>query len=456
MRLLEPRSLRLRLLYTLLIPLVALTAVGALLDYRSARDLLSASHDRALASTAIGMAAGLEADHDGDLSRHLAITMRSIGRLRDSEGTVYLVLDGNGRCIAGDPQLAALIRPVGLQNPAFYDAEFAGRPMRAVSYAYNGPDRQANIIVAEALGRRIADVRQILLPTMATNLVLALAMAMAAAVAVGFALRPLNALGLRVNGHATQALQPMPLHGLPRETRPLVRAINGLMARLRRTLQDRQNFIDNTAHQLRTPLAGLQTHVTLLASEPMPAAARARVQDLRDDVQRLTHLTHQLLSLARAGEHAATALQVEAVDLPGLLEKVASECLDAAIAKHIDLGFDAAPGMVQASPWMLHELVINLVHNAIQHSPVGSAVTVRCGSLAGQPFVEIEDNGPGIPTVDRARVFDRHVRLARDDSHGAGLGLAIVREIADRHHASVLLAEGHAGRGLRARVDFRG
>jgi two-component system, OmpR family, sensor histidine kinase TctE len=457
MRLPEPRSLRLRLLLTLLIPLVALTAAGVLLDYRSARALLGASHDRALASTAIGLAARVETDRDGDLPAHLVATMRAVSRLSEADELVYLVLDGAGRRIAGDPQLAALGRPAEAEaeNPLIYDAELAGRPVRAASYAYVGPEGQATVIVAEALGKRRADARRILLTTMVTNVVMALAMAGAAAVAVAIALRPLDALGQRVEGHAAQALRPMLLRGLPRETRPLVRAINRLMARLRRTLQARQQFIDNTAHQLRTPLAGLQAQVTLLASEPMPAPALARVADLREGVHRLAHLTHQMLSLARAGEHAGTALQVERVALPDLLEQTASQCLDAAIARQTDLGFEAAPATVQGSPWMLRELVLNLVDNAIAHSPPGSAVTVRCGNAAGRPFVEVEDNGPGIPVADRARVFDRHVRLAGDGGRGTGLGLAIVREIADRHHASVSLGDSRSGQGLRVRLDFR-
>jgi two-component system sensor histidine kinase TctE len=454
MRRLEPRSLRLRLLLAMAAPVVALGAAGVFVDYMAEGKLIGESFDRALASTAIGLAARLETDRDGDLPAHLVATMRAVSRLGDSDALVYLVVDGEGQRIAGDLRLAPLLRHESAQNPSLADAEFLGRPVRAVTYAYAGPDGRANIVVAEALDKRLADARRVLLPTAITNLLMALAMAAAAAVAVSFALRPLDALGQRVEGHEAQALRPMRLRGLPRETLPLVRALNRLMARLRRTTQARQDFIDNTAHQLRTPLTGLQAQLALLVAEPMPGPLRARVQGVQGGVQRLVHLTHQMLALARASHVEPAESPRQAVLLPDLLQQAASACLDAALAKGIDLGFDTAPASVQGSPWMLRELLVNLVDNAIQHTPAGATVTVRCGRLAGAAFLEVEDDGPGIPASDRARVFDRHVRLAQGAGHGTGLGLAIVREIAASHQARVTLSDRPDGPGLRVRVDF--
>ncbi|OYV00510.1 MAG: sensor protein [Burkholderiales bacterium PBB5] len=450
----ETRSLRLRLLMAMAAPVVAVGTVGVYIDFMAEGKLIGESHDRALASTAIGLAARLETDRDGDLPAHLVATMRAVSRLGESDALDYLVVDGAGQRIAGDLRLAPLMRHDSVQNPSLTDADFLGRPVRVVTYAYAGPDGRANIVVAEALDKRLADARRVLLPTAITNLLMALAMSAAAAVAVSFARRPRDALGQRVEGHEAQALRPMRLRGLPRETRPLARALNRLMARLRQTTQARQDFIDNTAHQLRTPLTGLQAQLALLEAEPLSAPVRERVQLVQGGVQRLAHLTHQLLALARGNHVALAELPRQDVALPDLLQQVASACLDAALNKGIDLGFDTAPATVHGTPWMLRELLVNLVDNAIQHAPAGATVTVRCGRTTGGAFLEVEDDGPGIPLGDRSRVFERHVRLSQGGGHGTGLGLAIVREIAASHQAQVTLGDRPGGPGLLVRVDF--
>jgi two-component system, OmpR family, sensor histidine kinase TctE len=450
----EPRSLRVRLLLMLVVPLAALLVAGVLFDFFSTRRMIGESHDRALASAAIGLAARVEADRDGDLPAHLIATMRAVSRLSEADDWVYLVLDDQGQRIAGDVLLAPLAHRHATENPRIEDAVFAGRPVRTATYAYTGPEGNATIVVAEGLDKRLADARRILLSTTTTNVGVALVMLVAAVLSVGFALRPLAALGARVEGHEVQALRPMSMQDVPAETQPLVRAINRLMDRLRATTQARQSFIDNTAHQLRTPLAGLQAQVALLVAEGLPAPANARVQELQSAVLRLSHLTHQMLSLARASHLNTDAPPLQDVALPDLLQQAASACLDSAIAKGVDLGFESAPAVVPGSPWMLREMLVNLVDNAIQHTPHGSVVTVRCGRTPQGPFLEVEDNGPGIDSADRVRVFDRHVRLASETGHGTGLGLAIVREIAERHHARVALGDVHAGYGLRARVEF--
>jgi len=121
----------------------------------------------------------------------------------------------------------------------------------------------------------------------------------------------------------------------------------------------------------------------------------------------------------------------------------------------VDLGFEPQPAVVQGSAWMLHELLGNLIHNALRHSPPGSRVTVRSGcDTPGGPWLEVEDEGPGIPPALRDKVFDRFFQAPGAAPGGSGLGLAIVREVAERHQAQVRLLDGADGRGLRVRVEF--
>ena len=449
------RSLRARLLLALSLPLAALVGVGAYLEYRSSERLALASHDRALAGIAIGLASRLETDRDDDLPAHLLALMRTMTRFNPEDRLFFLVVDAHGGSISGDPALAPLIALGETANPSFVDTAYRQEPVRAAIYHYAGPDGCATVVVAETLNQRTAEVRQAFTGTAATNAVMALAVAFAATIGVGFALRPLAEIGRRIEGHDVRDLRPMRPRRVPAEVEPLVRALNRLIQRLRRTVRARQAFISNTAHQLRTPLAGLTAQSELLRQEHLTPSAAARAQDVAHAAERLTRLVNQLLSLARADEDTSRRLPMETVRLPDVLDDVASACLDAALARGIDLGFEPQAASVQGSPWMLRELLMNLVGNAIAHTPTDSVVTVRCGrDEQHRALIEVEDNGPGIPAPDRERVFDRFVRLSGQDRQGTGLGLAIVREIAQRHRAEVRLLDAANGQGLRVRVMF--
>lgn len=449
------RSLRARLLWALLVPLAALVAAGAVLDYRAADALAQAAHDRALAGLAIGVAARLETDRDSDLPTHLVAMMRTMSRFNPVDRLYYLVLDEAGQVLSGDPALAPLAGRREGANPALLDAQVQQQPVRAAVYAYEGPDGRATIVVAETMKQRATEVRRALLTAAVSNVAMALAVALGAVLAVGYALAPLHALGHGMEGHDVRDLRPVRLRSVPAEIAPLVRALNRLMQRLRRTVRARQAFINNTAHQLRTPLAGLTVQADLLLQEDLPPSAAGRASEVAHAVQRLSRLVQQLLSLARADEDALRHLPLERVSLPDVLQEAASACLDDALARGVDLGFEPEPAHVEGSAWMLRELLINLVGNAIVHTPVGTVVTVRCGPrVGGGAFLEVVDDGPGIPLADRERVFDRFVRLAGQGREGTGLGLAIVREIAQRHRATIQLLDGPGGRGLCVHAEF--
>ncbi len=448
-------SLRARLLWSLLLPLVMLVGLGAALDYRSASALTCTSHDRALVGLALGVAARLETDHDSDLPTHLVALIGSMNRFDPVDHLYYLVEDERGRAISGDAALSALGRQRGEHNPLLLDANVQQQPVRAAVYAYDGPDGHATIVVAETLHRRAAEVRQALLTAAAGNAATALAALVGALIAIGFALGPLHELGQGIERHDTSELRPVLLRRVPREVTPLVRALNRLMQRLRSAVRARQDFINHTAHQLRTPLAGLTAQAELLEQEPLTPEAARRAGEVAHAARRLSRLVQQLLSLARADADAGRFVPMGEVGLPDVLQETASACLDEALAQGIDLGFEPQPATVHGSAWMLRELLVNLVANAITHTPTGTEVTVACGrNRAGRPFLEVRDDGPGIPVADRERVFQRYVRLSEQDRQGTGLGLAIVREIARHHGAAVSLDDGPGGRGLRVCVEF--
>ena len=147
---------------------------------------------------------------------------------------------------------------------------------------------------------------------------------------------------------------------------------------------------------------------------------------------------------------------LQTVDLKELCETLLEAHLDAATAKSIDLGLDVQSVHVSGHAWLLRELLGNLSDNASQYTPAGGAVTLRCGRAPdnGAAFLDVEDDGPGVPLEERQRVLARFYRLPGTGSQGNGLGFAILDEIARVHHGLLDVGSARGGRGARFTLVF--
>lgn len=452
-------SLLRRLLLTLLPALLLLGLLGVLVDDVQLRGLADAAYDQSLSNVALGLAARLESDHDRDLPQHLALLATGNRQRR----FVVQSLD-DARVLAGDARLLAELVPTVEAGPRFFALTHDGLSYRAVDYVYRGPDGSARIVVAEPMAGRAEPVAAALRSMLLSNLALAVVVLLVTVWAVRWALRPLDRMAAEVSALRAEALgelATLKAPDAPAELRPLIDAVQQLLARLRQSQQSSQHFLNACAHQLRTPLATLQAQIDVaLAADPhngsgarANVAEHARLQQLKPQVQRLTRLTGQMLALARA--EAATALDQPAalLDLEPLLQELADEYLDAALSRGVELALETQPTTVRGQRWMLREMLANLLDNALRHAPPGSEVVLRCAPLAqGGSFAEVEDAGPGIAPADRERVFEPFVRLNEQARGGAGLGLSIVREVARQHGAQLLIADGAGQRGARVRI----
>jgi len=268
-------------------------------------------------------------------------------------------------------------------------------------------------------------------------------------------LAPLERLRDRIRARRPSDLSPIPIRGMPDEMRPVVVSFNEMMQRLEENLQAQQRFIADAAHQMRTPLTGLKMQTELALRETDPALMRADLERIAASTDRAAHLIHQLLSLARAEASHEKVHRAEQLDLDVLARAITEDWVGLALAKGIDLGFEGADSLliIEGVPLLLREMLNNLIDNAIKYTPRGGHVTVRTrgGDLAS---LEVEDNGGGIPAAERERVFERFYRVLGTDADGSGLGLPIVREIADLHSATVELTSGAWGYGTRVIVAF--
>ena len=313
------------------------------------------------------------------------------------------------------------------------------------------------IQVAQPMSVRERRAAQLALSTLEPFALLLPALAVLIWLAVGHVLRPLERLTGLVKARRVNALEPLPDARLPEEVRPLVGALNELLARLQAALGRERAFMADAAHELRTPLTALHLQMDRLARASGEAERTAAMEHLSAGVQRAIRLVEQMLSLAR--EEPRTPPPHVPVALEPLARDCIGELLPLADARRTDLGLgDAQPLTVSGDPEALRTLLRNLVDNAVRYGGDGGRVdvSIEAAGSADAPRVElaVTDSGPGIPPEERARVLDRFYRRAGTAATGSGLGLAIVKAIADAHGATLTLTTGPDGRGLRVIVSF--
>lgn len=313
------------------------------------------------------------------------------------------------------------------------------------------------IQVAQALKVREDRAARLALHTLGPFGVMMPALALLIWWIVGRSLQPLGVLAGSVRERSPEALEPLQTRGLPEEVRPLVNALNDLLGRLSVSLQHERAFIADAAHELRSPLTALSLQLQALASADTDAGRGEAATQLQAGVARATRLVEQLLTLARHQQPAVAEPGTVALD--ALARETVTALLPLADSRRIDLGITSAdPATVRGDADALAALLRNLVDNAIRYTPGGGRVDVAVRREADgshrRTVLEVCDSGPGIPDAERERVFDRFYRAPGTATSGSGIGLSIVKAIAERHGASIELGAGDGGQGLRVRVVF--
>jgi two-component system OmpR family sensor kinase len=274
--------------------------------------------------------------------------------------------------------------------------------------------------------------------------------------AVGHALQPLQRLAKAVKARRVNELEPLSDERLPEEVRPLVGSLNDLLGSLTAALDRERAFMADAAHELRTPLTALHLQLGALARAATEGERTAAMGKLSEGVQRAIRLVEQLLALARQEPRAEPVRTQFALD--ELAREVVAELVPLADARRIDLGMSETQAvLVRGERDAVATLVRNLVDNAVRYTPAGGRVDVsveRSAAMPAQALVRVTDDGPGIAPEERGRVFDRFYRRPGTVAPGSGLGMAIVKAIAEAHGAAVVLDSGESGRGLSVTVSF--
>ena len=451
-------STRGQLLVYLLVPLCVLWLLSTVVTYYVATRYANIADDSALFDTTETLSRQVHFE-DGHVSVVLPAVAWDILGYDQYDKVYFQVRDVDGSLIVGDKELPLPPENLRTTNKAiFFDATYSGEPVRVASiYLPVADDKvhgQVLVQVAETLIKRKHLAQEVLSGVTLFGLVLIVLSATSVWIGVGRALAPLTRIRDAILNRSNKDLGPVPENAAPTEVRPLLHAINDMLGRLAETMAAQQRFIADAAHQLRTPLAGIKTQADYAQRETDQTAVRHALRQISASVDRTTHLAQQLLSLARA-EAAPHGLQFEAVDLSELLRSTISDWVPAAVNKDIDLGYDGptSPQWIQGNALLLHEMLANLLDNAISYTEPGGKVTISLNHDQGL-VISVEDNGPGIPFGERILVFERFHRVIGTPGDGSGLGLALVREIADIHGGEVWISTPPSGNGTRVSVRF--
>ncbi|KQW46437.1 MULTISPECIES: sensor histidine kinase [unclassified Roseateles] len=446
-------SLQRRLFGWLMLPLlVALPLLGWAL-YEQVQQSAQSWLDEGLEDTALTLAGQIDL-RSGEPRVDVSATMDRALRFDRQDDVFYLVLAPSGEVLQGDAGLADLQprpAPQVVGGVAYGDVRLRDRALRLVQLGAACGAGACQVLVAETLHKRDALQRQIGSRVALSGLGLMALLALAAWRAIRQGLAPLTGLSVELEHRDLHRLTPLNA-SLPRELVPLQSAFNRLFERLGRAVGAQREFLADAAHQLRTPLTSLQTEIELAMLEPHDPRMDPLLERLRQRVVRSARLAQQLLSLARAEDRSVDV--GNALDLRDIATECGQDWAHRALPTGVDLGFELAEAPALGHAFLLRELLENLVHNAVSYAGAGARITVRCGSGPDGSWLEVEDNGPGIPPAERPVAMQRFRRGEGAQGTGSGLGLAIAADIAARHGGRLQLLDAHAGPGLRARFSL--
>jgi two-component system sensor histidine kinase QseC len=271
---------------------------------------------------------------------------------------------------------------------------------------------------------------------------------------VSFGLKPLQVLSADLRGKRAHDLTPLPQRQTPRELDQVVQSVNGFVHRLNEALEREKRFSADAAHELRTPISALKIQLHNLAQE-VDTHSDAFIQ-LQQGVERMQHLVEQLLSLYRNSPEQFAA-RCRPLDLHVVVEDVLAQLYPLIEQKQQTLELEGDSSFINGDRFALETLVLNLVSNASRYTPKGGRIQIRLEHSDSRVCLVVEDNGPGIAEAERERIFDRFYRTNPVDeaqTSSSGLGLAIVRHVADLHQAQLSVEASSFATGVAFKVSF--
>lgn len=450
-------SLRRSLMLRLGVLVLVFSGLSSIVVYRLALDFSNEAYDEWLLDSARSLSF-LVHERDGKLAVDLPVSMQRALTWDAHDVVLFRIDSAQAGFVGGQPIPEPL--PPTAEGVSYADIQAihqgTRQEMRAVSIVRTDivPGDTITITVAESLHKRHRLASRVLGTVMALSGLLALLTVLLVRDAVTRGLRPLLSLTRALHARPQGDMTPLPDQHLSEELQTFTQAINGLLAKLDAAVQHQRRFMADAAHQLRTPVAALKVELEHAVRESDPAQHARALALLRDGTERMSRLTGQLLTLARAEPGGLSTVNFKRLDVYALCHDVGRRIIDAGLRADVDFGLEGEPQTwVMGDRFLLEEAASNLLDNALKYAGPGVHITLSAQRVGDHAVLAVEDNGAGVPSEELARLGERFHRPATSVPGGSGLGLAIVREIAQTHGGELQCSVPAQG-GFRAALTL--
>ncbi|RGP35441.1 sensor histidine kinase [Pseudotabrizicola alkalilacus] len=448
-------SLRGRLFLLLILPLVIVAAAASFARYQAANQLSQELYDNTLLVVALTISRDVVISEGDMLTEQLLDDLTAV--LGDP--VYYRITGPGGRFVTGysDPPDLPQDALIEGGRPVFFDSVSLGRPVRTVVLREFISEPQfggwVTVEVWQTISQRHALSRELVTQAVMLLGSILLTAALILWFGIQLGLKPLLDLREAIGQRSADDLRPI-RRWVPPELRPLVSTTNVLFDRLSKAFALRDSFISDAAHQMRNPVAAIQSQAEAAISAPTEMELRARVIALTESARATSRLTSQLLSLERVRGRSLKVL-MQPVDLVALVRNRVRPFAEVQLRRDVDVAFSVIghPRPVDCDPVLVEEMVANLLDNAAKYAlQPGGHLDVSVEFEPQSVTIRFADDGPGVPPELRERIFDRFFRLDEDQSRGCGLGLAIVSDVARAHDGNAQCYSDE--RGLVFEVRF--
>lgn len=452
-------SLRRLFLFRLLVFLVPLALAALLGAYLVTLHYANAAFDRSLARRVYALADQIEVVR-GKVVVDLPQSAHNILEFDPTDILYFRVIGPMGEHLAGSLELplppSAQHKEIGYLG--YFDARVDDNKVRVAAYTLSLKGTRAKgsvmVLAGETTAKRTRLADEILFTVLLPVIAVVGLMIYAISLAVDMSLKPVHAIRQAIARRGPHDLEPIELHDLPAEIEPLLAEMNRLMADLRVLHDSRQQFLADSAHQLRTPLANMRAQIELAIRSVRDEGSRQVLGGLLASLDRQSRLVKQLLALSRAENAMADTMRDE-IRLDEMARSVAGEWVPRALERGIEFAFESADGPVRmfGNVHALTEALANLLDNALRYCRSGDQVTVRVYADNGRACLAVSDTGPGVPQTALAKLFERFYRVPGSQAEGCGLGLAIVRQVATAYEGEASVSNRQEG-GLEVSMCF--
>ncbi len=454
------KSLKSRLILWLFLPTVIISTIDLIVTYKNTDTIATLMQQQLLKGSAKIISEQL-VKTNGNYEIDIPPAAFELFANEYKDRVYYAVRSKNGLLIAGDEDLAIYPGKLLIEQEQYFISEMRGEPVRVIAYASALPSTASGDYaitqVAQTLRSHSAFKRDLFFLTMREHLVFLSIVMAGLIIAFRVTLSPLIRFGEMLLQRQPGSLEKLDQTNAPIELKPVIFAMNEYVSRLDNTLTSYEQFVANTAHQLRTSFAIITSQINFAQRNgELDPVQIEMLTAINNTIVQGTKVINQLLVLAAVEQNRLHRSSGNPVLVADIIKGAIEELALLAVQKNIDLGIDLLDETIQVSApnFLLRELIYNLIDNAIKHINPDGMVTISLQRKDNFGVLSVIDNGPGIPVSERQRVFERFYRLDQTKPNSSGLGLSIVKEICDSLNAKITLNTPDNGIGLQVDVAF--